>query len=132
MGHWTRIAFVLVLALVPAGSTRAGGGCCDRCGCEAECCRVCRVVCEMKETKKVTYCCKEEDICVPGPSQRCVSKCDCGHCAACRQVEWQPTVAYVKTRKVPVKHEEIVLKPTYKWVVEYVCPHCADACQGGK
>jgi hypothetical protein len=105
----------------------AGGGRCDRCQCVQSCQKVCRVVCEMKEVTHTTWGCKCEDFCVPGPSKRCESGCSCGHCADCRANGWIPTAAYIKTRKVPVKHVEKVLKPSYKLVVEYLCPQCCEA-----
>lgn len=91
----------------------AGDGHCDHCGCCCECQKVCRVVCEMKETDKVVYSCKCEDFCVPGRSERC------GDC--CTEI---PTAAYVKTRRQLVKTIEKVKKPHYKLVVEYLCPNC--------
>ena len=101
-------------------------GCCSHCGCNCACEKVCRMICEMKDVKKTCYTCKCEDFCVPGPSQRCQSACgNCGHCKDCREASFIPTAAYIKTKKVPVKHETVVKKPTYRFVVEYVCPKCA-------
>jgi hypothetical protein len=105
----------------------AGDGRCDRCGCCCQCQAVCRVVCEMKEVSQTTWCCKCEEVCVPGRSQRCDCDCSCGHCPQCREQSWVPTAAYVKSRKVPVKHVEKVKKPSYRLVVEHICPHCAQA-----
>lgn len=125
MKFWIAVPVVLIFAL-GAVSSWAGGGHCCHCGSESPCQKVCRLVCEMKEVTKVTYDCKCEDICVPGPSTR-TPVCSCGSCDTCTKKKylWTPHCAQVKTRKVPVKREEKVLKPTYKWVVEYVCDQCA-------
>ena len=101
------------------------GSCCAQCGCSCECQKVCRLICEMKDVKKTCYSCKCEDFCVPGPSQKCPQPCGCGHCKQCREAACVPTAACIKTKKVLVKHEEVTKKPTYRWVVEYVCPKCA-------
>lgn len=105
----------------------AGEGQCECCGRCCGCEKVCRLVCEMKETTKITWSCKCEDFCVPGKSQRCAASCDCGHCSKCREESWVPTAAYIKTRKVPVKHIEKIPKPSYRLVVEYLCTSCAAA-----
>jgi hypothetical protein len=111
-------------------------GTCSQCGC-CECCKRCRLVCEMKEVTKTSYCCKCEDFCVLGKSKRCESSCGCGHCPDCRACAWIPTAAYVKTKHVAEKKETKVQKPTYHFVVEYVCPQCGCAtpccsnCGGG-
>ena len=39
---------------------------CNHCGCPAHCHKVCHVVCEMKDVKVTCYCCRQEDICIPG------------------------------------------------------------------
>jgi hypothetical protein len=81
----------------------------------------------MKEITKTTWSCTCEDICVPGPSQRCAADCSCGHCPDCRDTAWIPTTAYIKTRKVPVKHVEKIQRPVYRRVVETLCSHCATS-----
>lgn len=112
-------------ALVTVPAFAGGHNCCQQCGCQSPCQKVCRLVCETKEVTKVTYDCKCEDFCVPGRSIRCQNDCGCGHCDSCRDTSWTPVCAEVKTRKVLVKKVEKVQKPTYKWVVEYLCPTCA-------
>lgn len=118
------LALLLGAIALLAQAALADEGCCDRCRCQCDCQKVCRVVCEMKEITKVTWSCKCEDICVPGPSCRTESCCNCGHCPICREQGWVPTAAYVKTRNVPVKHVEKIKVPSYKLVVEYLCPQC--------
>lgn len=129
--HKLLYAFVVCLVSAPLGALALDslGGHCSHCGCCCECQKVCRMICETKEVKKITYSCKCEDFCVPGPSQKCdTGCCNCGHCKDCRERMYIPTAAYIKTRKVPVKHEEVVKKPTYRFVVEYLCPTCAGKC----
>ena len=94
---------------------------CERCGCSAECCKVCRCVPDVKKVTKTTYSCECEDFCVPGPSQHCVTCDECGK----KQHNFTPSGATMRTRKKLVKHETTSEVKTYKWVVENVCPHCA-------
>jgi hypothetical protein len=75
--------------------------------------KVCRVVCEWEEVKKVTYCCEAEDFCVPGPSHKC----------GCHDI---PTCGKVRTRNTLVKKEEVHRTPKYRCVVEYLCPGCCN------
>ncbi len=116
-------------ALILLGSVLAErglcGGHCQRCGCECDCCKTCRLVCETKKVPVITYECKCEDFCVPGPSDCCVTYDECG----CKQKTYTPTCAKVRTRKVLVKKETPKEVPTYKWVVENVCAPCACKCQ---
>jgi hypothetical protein len=109
------IPLVLGLSCLLTLASTAGDGRCDRCGCCCECEKVCKVVCEMKEVDKVCYSCKCEDFCVPGRSENC--DCNCKE----NQV---PTAAYIKTKRTLVKTIEKVKKPTYKLVVENLCPKC--------
>jgi hypothetical protein len=118
-----------ILALVVSGTVlaRHADGCdhCARCGCEADCCKVCRLVCGTKKVPKITYECKCEDFCVPGPSEHCVVRDDaCG----CKKHIYTPTCAKVRTRKVLVKHETMEEVASYKWVVDPVCGACAGKC----
>jgi hypothetical protein len=61
---------------------------------------------------------------VPGPSDHCVTRDECG----CKQHVYTPTCAQVRTRKVLVKNETFTEVPSYKWVVENVCGPCACKC----
>lgn len=118
------LAFAALFALAPlaAWSVESLGreGQCSHCGCCCQCEKVCRMVCEMKDVKTTHYGCKCEDFCVPGRSQKCQTACDC-------EPTLIPTVSHIKTKKILVKREEVTKKPTYKFVVEYVCPKCACA-----
>jgi len=130
------IGGALMVLLVAGASVRGGGLCCHHCGCECPVQKVCRVVCEMKEVTKTCYDCKCEDFCVPGKSQRCPKcnqcecDCDCGGCKfGTKTWDWIPGCANVKTKKVLIKYEKKVKVPTYKYVVEYLCPTCHSQCE---
>jgi hypothetical protein len=98
--------------------------CCDHCGCDSSCEKVCRVICEIKKVPKVTYDCECEDVCVPGPSC-CTVVCDeCGN----KKKVFTPTCGKVYTKTKVVKHEELVDKVTYRWVVETLCCGCSARC----
>src|SRR5262245_24476696 len=84
-----RFIFAIALLTVP-GSLLAddSSDCkCNRCGCQAHCQKVCRVVCEMKEVKVTCYCCKEEDICIPGHSRKCGEICEPNPCCLARPAD---------------------------------------------
>jgi hypothetical protein len=111
-----------LLATVPADRT------CDQCACPGHCRKVCRVICEMVETTRVTYDCKCEDICIPGPSKRCGTECvPDGRGGHIRKHKFIPSCGTVKSVKKLVKKEEVVKTPKYKWVVEYLCPSCTSS-----
>lgn len=133
----TRTLLVGLFVLAAGTTTALAGDCCAHCGCDCNCRKICRLVCETKKVPKITYDCKCEDFCVPGPS-KCVGVCDtgCDQCGGCgcklcchKKKIYEPTCACVHTKKVLVKHVEMVEKPSYKWVVEYVCDSCACKCQ---
>lgn len=131
---------VLVLAglfcLMATFSVLAGGHCaCSHCGCETNCCKVCRLV---EEEKKVTFTCwggKCEDFCIPGPSQKCCEHCeqlcdkDPDGCPVCARKSswtiWQPWACPTIHTKAKLMKKTITKKiPSYKWVVEDLCPKC--------
>lgn len=123
-----RIAMLTLAVMLPLTAKSWGilGGC-QHCGCQCECRPVtCKVVCEMKEVTKVTWGCKCVDFCVPGRSTKVAPPCGgCGSCDACKTVQWIPGCAEVRTKVVPVKHEQKIKVPVYKWVVVDLCPRCA-------
>ena len=127
---------------------------CAHCGCISHCHRVCHVVCEMKEVKEVCYCCKEEDVCIPGCSKKCGEVCepnpccqvhpadcescaqhpsfldrlfDCHHDCSQRRTVWEPSCSgRMRGVNKLMKFEVSAKVPTYKWVVEYCCDHCCE------
>ncbi len=109
------------LALALAWTSVAAADCCEHCGCQCECQKVCRLICETKKVAKTTYGCECEDVCVPGPSDHCVTYDECG----CKKHVYTPTCATLRTRVKLVKKEEVKEVPSYRWVVENVCPTCA-------
>lgn len=135
--------FVLGLALILAFSaTRASfahDGCCKSCGCAAPCQKVCRLECGEKKVEVICWGCKKEDFCIPGHSQRGCKHCEtvCENCgeggdpAVCSRpknfvwFDWCPSCGSVRTKTKLVKKVETVTVPSYKWVVEDMCPQCA-------
>lgn len=133
---WTAAALAGIAwcALAMAAITDSGGpvrdGRCDRCG---GCDRVqtsCVSRMTEKEVTKVCWDYRCEQVCIPGPSIFCGTRCqrdDCG-CWACWL--WKPTCAEVITRHVPVKKEVQRKVPAVEWKVEERCCQCrreADA-----
>jgi hypothetical protein len=104
-----------LVALVASPLYAGAPGSCRHCGCCEHVRKVCRVVCEMEEVKKVAYCCETEDFCIPGPSHKC----------GCKEI---PSCGEVRTRHKLVKKEEVKMVPKYRCVVEYLCPHCCAGC----
>jgi hypothetical protein len=103
--------------------------CCNHCGCQCQCCKVCRLVPDVKKVPKVRYECECEDFCVPGPScivgYQCPSDddCDCGRRKHPEPI-WKPSCGCVRTRHKLVKIETMKEVKTYKCVVVNLCPHC--------
>jgi hypothetical protein len=126
---------------------------CDHCGCQAQCHKVTRVICEMKDVKVTCYCCREEEIAIPGHSKKCGEVCEpnpcctsprpaeCENCncekkhswldclCGCDKVDkricWEPACSG-RTRMVNhlIKYEVTKKVPTYKYVVENCCDQC--------
>ena len=110
------------LALLAGAASAQAGDCCEGCGCDASCSKVCRLVPSTKKVTKTEYECECEDFCVPGPSLRTVCHDECGK----KKIIYTPTCAEVRTRKHLVKKETSKTVPTTKWVVEDLCPKCAN------
>jgi hypothetical protein len=116
-------SFICCALVLLAGSASAqAGDCCDSCGCDSQCCKVCRCVPTTKKVTTTQYDCECEDFCVPGPSQRTICHDECGK----KKIIYTPTCADVRTRKKLVKKETSKTVPTTKWVVENLCPKCAS------
>lgn len=125
------IRYALPAAMIVAVSSVAFARdrCCDHCGCQCNCRKICRVVCEKKIIKKPCYECKCEDFCVPGPSCKVCTKCECDCCGCTRRNIWKPGCAEVRSRVKLYKTEIEKEVCEYKWVVEYLCPTCCTHCQ---
>ena len=136
------LATMLLLGIQAEVSAETGG--CDYCGCDAG---GCRTICRLEKTEKTVdvtcWACKSEEFCIPGKSHRNCKHCEmmCMSCGAgdtddcgCNQLvprprkrvwySWIPGCARVQTRKKLYRKTTQVKIPTYKWVVERVCPAC--------
>ena len=121
---------LLTVAFLSAGAFRldAKEHCCNECGCSHGLRKVCRLVCETEEVAETEFSCKCEDFCVPCPSDKCGTHCECDckshHGVSCKTI-WKPSPhAEVRTRKLLVIKEVKKEVPQYRWVVEYVCDGC--------
>lgn len=130
-------AFMVCLAADAA----LAGDCCQSCGNAHDCCKVCRLEPSEKKNEIVCYGVKCEDFCVGGPSKPCCqheeSVCaDCadksGVCTSPKRFVWTEWIpgkcSQIFTRKKLMKRIETVKTPSYKWVVEDLCPGCEAAC----
>jgi hypothetical protein len=122
--HYAMKGFLVCCLMLLSCRLVAAQCCCDHCGCQSDCYKVCRPVCEIKKVPKVTYDCECEDFCVPGKSCHSVVCDECGN--KCHV--YTPTCGKVRTRMKLVKNETMVEKVTYKWVVETVCCGCRERC----
>jgi hypothetical protein len=121
-----------------AESVLAQVACCKRCGCQATCQKVCRLVCEEKQVEVLCWGSKCEDFCVPGHSKPGCQHCEtvCADCEAGKAgtphtepkgfvwYDWFPGGAKIYTRTKLMRKTEKVTVPSYKWVVEDLCPEC--------
>lgn len=139
MRTWRSFSLSALLFLIGHIALVQAGESCAHCGC-APCQKVCRLVCEEKKVPVTCWGCKAEDFCVPGPSRTSGqhTECVCGECdpnAPCVKpkkfvwTEWIPGGC----PKVYTKHKlmrKTITKtvPSYKWVVEYLCPACEGTC----
>jgi hypothetical protein len=135
-------ALVCLALFFVAAQTAIAGDCCGHCGGCCACQKVCRLVCEDKKVEVICWACLCEDFCLPGPGEPGCKHCKtvCADCDACvpgaphvepkRFVwrEWIPGCARMFTRKKLYKKIETVTVPSYRWVVEDLCPHCESCC----
>jgi hypothetical protein len=138
----TGVLLSLSLAMIVVTVARAGLGCCAHCGCSEGCQSVCRLVCEDKKITVTQWGCKAEEFCIPGPSHP-----SCQHeefvsdeshdpkapCSAPKRfvwTEWMPgSHAQSYTKKKLMKRTVTKTVPSFKWVVEDLCPQCQANCQ---
>ncbi len=104
-------------------------GVCSLCGCCSGTRKVCRVVEDVKKTPKTSYSCECKDFCIPGKSEFCGYKCECGPCCTgkCKKV-WKPTCGEARTKRVLIKTVKQKEEKTHKYEVIEVCAACA--CNG--
>lgn len=137
-------AVIASLTLASAAAARAGDVRCAHCGVCGAGDKVCRLVCEEKKVDVVCWGCLCEDFCLPGPSEpgcqhstTVCDECDKPRVPGAPQVdpkrfvwrEWFPGCARIFTRKKLYKKVETVTVPSYRWVVEELCPHCQTCCE---
>jgi hypothetical protein len=130
-----------VLALLVAATTTLWGegpARCAHCGCQADCHKVCRLVCEEKKVQVTCWGCKYENMCLPGPStpgcEHCDTLCDepdkSGKGPDCVKPkdfvwkEWIPGCATIHTKTKLMKKTVTKKVPSFKWVVEDLCQEC--------
>lgn len=102
--------------------------------------KVCRLVCEEKKVQVVVWGVKCEEFCTPDPScpdhEHCETICasvkpsdPCSAPKAFRWIHWQPAeCGTVHTKKKLMKKTVTKTIPSYKWVVEDLCPACQTRC----
>jgi len=111
----------------------AGGPqqCCPQCGCTSLK-KVCRQVPDVKIEKETNWTVVCEDICLPGPSRYCGTKCvpdPEARGGMRREIIWEPTCGRIITRKKLKKETVNVEVPIIKCVVDTVCEQCGCQCQ---
>jgi hypothetical protein len=111
------------------------GRCCPKCGCHEGLVPVCHITCVPKKETKYHYCCKCEEICIPGPHGPKCAECGCenGSCAnqgGCDQCGCGEENCHCKIREVHklVKYPYTEQHPVRKCTVEWVCPRCGCGC----
>ncbi len=122
------------------GQAHAYDRCCAHCGGMEGCQKICRLVCEEKKVTFTCWGCKREDFCLPGPSTRGEEHCElvCDETdpkAPCTQPkkfiwnDWIPGgCAKVYTKTKLMKRTITKTVPSFKWVVEDLCPQCEANC----
>lgn len=127
----------MLLTVASATAAFAGDGCCAQCGCQQGCQKVCRLVSEDKKVTVTCWGCKEEDFCVPGRStlscRHCETVCDNENkpdspCTVPQKWVWNEWIpggsATIFTKKKLMKKTVTKTVPSFKWVVEDLCPAC--------
>jgi hypothetical protein len=137
------LSFGTALIIAAASATKAGNHGCAHCGREQSCQKVCRLVCEEKKVNVVCWGGKCEDFCLPGHSQRdgkhCEAACEaeaCNQDGICSKPkpfvwhDWIPGCSKGSATKHKLMKKTVVKTvPSYKWVVEDLCPQCLNKCQ---
>lgn len=137
LGACLTLAVVMSLTV----GVRAGVECCAHCCQDGGCQKVCRLVREDKKVPVTCWGCKAEDFCVAGPStpgaEHCEMVCDESNDpkATCVQpkkfvwTEWTPGCNQkIYTKKKLMKRTITKTVPSFKWVVEDLCPQCEANC----
>ncbi len=143
------IVLVCLMSTAFVGQAAAEDGCCccAQCGCQQPCQKTCRLVTEEKKVEIFCWGCKCEDFCVPCRSERGCKNCDtvcetCGDkasegiCVEPKRHVWYDWIpgcgAQIYTRHKLMRGSTIVKVPSFKWVVEDLCPECTAKCEAAQ
>lgn len=137
-GHKLQVLLIAIAsAWYSAGAANAQVAPCTDCHCTCPCEKVCRLVKEDKKVTVVCWGCQCEDICLPGRSQRGCAHCEevCNEtasdtCSAPKSFLWYAWIPgcpkeYI-TKKKLMRKSVIKTVPSFKWVIEDVCPTCRE------
>lgn len=136
---WSLLALGVITGVV--GLAHANDRCCAHCGGFEGCQKVCRLVCEEKKITTTCWGCKREDFCLPKPSIFAAKNCDwvCDEtdpkvaCAQPKKWVWNDWIpgdcGKVYTRTKLMKRTITKTVPSFKWVVEEICPQCQANCE---
>ena len=140
------VGAALILLAALAIRATAGEGCCARCGCTAQCHKVCRLVCGDRKVETTCWGCVCEDFCIPCAGTPVCKHCEdvCESCgdpqdpripfARSRQLiwhDWTPNGASMYTKKKLMRKVVTKTVPGYKYVVEDLCAACAAKQEAG-
>ncbi|HEV3415796.1 MAG TPA: hypothetical protein VG056_03265 [Pirellulales bacterium] len=119
------------------------GTCCPKCGCHEGMIPICHPYCTTKKVVKYHYCCKCEELCIPGrfpccpkcgdgccEKGGCTAGCGCtenGACDTCGCEQGKCNCLIREVHKL-VKIPYTVEVPVRKCTVEWVCPKCGCNC----
>ena len=142
----TVLAWMFALASLSLPSLAfAGDGdycACACCGQHAACQKICRLVKDERKIPVTCWGCKCEEFCLGGPSHVGCVHCEevCNACDPKQPAdpkvpyslpktlvwkEWIPRCSTgIYTRKRLMRKTETKTVPSFKWVVEDLCPHC--------
>lgn len=136
----TSLAITIALTLVSLAYARHWT--CHRCGASGACNKVCRLVCEDKKVEVICWGTLNEDFCLPCHGREGCEHCEivCNECSSDPDAptskpkrfiwtDWLPTKAHMYTRTKLMKKTITKTVPTYKWVVEELCPRCQTRCE---
>lgn len=136
-----RLLLATAVCAMTTSASFAGGLCCKICGEDGECRKVCRLECTEKKIATTCWSFKEEDFCLPLPSHPTCSheECVCDDCDPDAPKPHFPTIRFwrewspaacgkVFTRRKLMKKTVTKTVPSYKWVVEELCPACEANC----
>jgi hypothetical protein len=99
---------------------------CAKCGCNAPTRKVCRVVEGVEKKSKVSYSTECQDFCIPGKSEFCGYKTECGPCGTKKLKKvWKPTCGEAASKRMLVKTTKSEEEKTHKYEVVEVCNACS-------